>query len=71
MEKIVIEFEKFLKTLPGKEKEKIIEEIIKEEFEKVCENFRKRMKEKGLNFREINKIVNQARKNFYAKSSDR
>ena len=63
------QIEKALKKLNEKDRQRIIDKIVTEDFEEVCRKFRKRMKEKGFTFGEINEIVTKARKDFYAKSS--
>jgi phosphotransacetylase len=76
MGKVMVEIdtnqiEKALEKLNEKERSRIINKIVTEEFEKVCGKFRKRIKEKRLTFDKINEIVTKARKEFYAESSGR
>jgi hypothetical protein len=65
------QIESALEKLDDNERWKIVRDIIRREFKSVADKFRKTIRKKNLSFEKIDRVVEEAREEFYAKSRDR
>jgi DNA polymerase III delta prime subunit len=60
--------EQMVRQLNERERQKLIEKLVNEDFEEAVKKFRKNIKKQKLSAKDINRIVENARQEFYDKN---